>query len=133
MLVRMLWVSHAVKSNSASLWTAAHQAPLSMGFSRQEYWSGLPFPPPRDLPNLRIKPESPLSLSLQVDSLPAETLGKLVLCSRTLLFIHLIYIYNSLHLLSESLSLSLFRVNSPFSQRKGCFAPSWHLHLAWVL
>ena len=32
-------------------WTVAHQAPLSMGFSRQEYWSGLPFPPPGDLPN----------------------------------------------------------------------------------
>ena len=39
-----------------SLWTIAHQAPLSMGFSRQEYWSGLPCPPPGDLPNLGIKP-----------------------------------------------------------------------------
>ena len=40
-------------------WTAAHQAPLSMGFSRQEYWSGLPFPPPGNLPNPGIKPTSP--------------------------------------------------------------------------
>ena len=40
-------------------WTVAHQAPLTMGFSRQEYWSGLPFPPPGDLPNLAIEPESP--------------------------------------------------------------------------
>ena len=40
-------------------WTAARQAPLSMGFSRQEYWSGLPFPPPGDLPNSEIEPESP--------------------------------------------------------------------------
>ena len=40
-------------------WTAAHQAPPSMGFSRQEYWSGLPFPSPGDLPNPGIKPESP--------------------------------------------------------------------------
>ena len=37
-------------------WTIAHQAPLSMGFSRQEYWSGLPCPPPGDLPNPGIKP-----------------------------------------------------------------------------
>ena len=42
----------------ATLWTAAHQAPLSMGFSRQEYWSGLPFPTPGDLPDPGIKPMS---------------------------------------------------------------------------
>ena len=40
-------------------WTVAHQAPLSMGFSWQEYWSGLPFPSPGDLPNPGIKPGSP--------------------------------------------------------------------------
>ena len=40
----------------ATLWTIAHQAPLSMGFPRQEYWNGLPFPSPRDLPNPGIKP-----------------------------------------------------------------------------
>ena len=45
----------------ATLWTVAHQAPLSMGFSRQEYWSGLPCPPPRHLPNPGIKPASPVS------------------------------------------------------------------------
>ena len=56
-------------------WTVAHQAPLSMGFFRQEYWSGLPFPPPGDLPNPGIKPESPMSPALQEDSLPAESLG----------------------------------------------------------
>ena len=50
-------------------WTVAHQAPLSMGFPRQEYWSGLPFPPPGDLPNPGIEPESP---SLQADSSPTE-------------------------------------------------------------
>ena len=49
--------------------TIARQAPLSMEFSRQEYWSGLPFPSPGDLPNLGIKPRSP---ALQVDSLPSE-------------------------------------------------------------
>ena len=40
-------------------WTMAHQAPLFMGFSRQAYWSGLPFPPPGYLPNLGIEPASP--------------------------------------------------------------------------
>ena len=43
----------------ATAWTVAHQAPLSMGFSRQEYWSGLPFPSPGDLPNSGVKPMSP--------------------------------------------------------------------------
>ena len=48
----------------------ACQAPLSIGFPRQEYWSGLPFPPPGDLPNPGIKPTSPASPAWQVDSLP---------------------------------------------------------------
>ena len=54
----------------------AHQAPLSMGFSRQEHWSGLPCSPPGDLPNPRIEPASPMAPELQVDSLPTETPGK---------------------------------------------------------
>ena len=45
----------------ATLWTVAYHAPPSMGFSRQEYWSGLPFPSPGDLPNLGIEPGSPHS------------------------------------------------------------------------
>ena len=48
-------------------WTVACQAPLSMGFSGQEYWSGLPFPPPWDLPNKGTEPRSP---ALQANSLP---------------------------------------------------------------
>ena len=48
----------------ATLWTVACQAPLSMGFSRQEYWSGMPFPPSGDLPNPEIEPESLRSLAL---------------------------------------------------------------------
>ena len=43
----------------ATLWTVAHQPPLFMGFSRQEYWSGLPFPSPGDLPDPEIEPASP--------------------------------------------------------------------------
>ena len=54
----------------------AHQAPLSMGFSRQEYWSGLPYPPPGDLPNPGTEPMSPASPAVQADSLPTEPLGK---------------------------------------------------------
>ena len=53
----------------ATLWTVASQAPLSMGFFRQEYWSGLPFPFPGDLPDPGIKPRSP---ALQADSLPTD-------------------------------------------------------------
>ena len=55
-----------------TLWTVARQAPLSMGFSRQEYWSGLPFPSPGDLPNPGIKPRSPM---LQADALSSEPPG----------------------------------------------------------
>ena len=50
-------------------WIVARQAPLSMGFSRQDYWSGLPFPSPGDLPDPGIKPLSPV---LQADSLSSE-------------------------------------------------------------
>ena len=56
----------------ATAWTVAHQAPPSMGFSRQEYWSGVPFPSPEDLPNPGIKPGSP---ALQADTLPSELSG----------------------------------------------------------
>ena len=54
-------------------WTVVHQASLSMGFSRQEYWSGLPFPSPGDLPDPGIEPRSP---ALQADALPSEPPGK---------------------------------------------------------
>ena len=52
----------------ATPWTLAYQAPLSMGFSRQEYWSGLPFPSPGDLPDPESEPGSP---ALQADALPS--------------------------------------------------------------
>ena len=58
---------------SAIPWTVAHQAPPSMAFSRQEYWSGLPFPSPEDLPDPGIEPRSP---TLQADTLPSEPPGK---------------------------------------------------------
>ena len=58
-----------------TLWTVAHQAPPSMGFSRQEYWSGLPFSSPGDLPDPGIKPRSP---ALEADALTTEPPGKLL-------------------------------------------------------
>ena len=61
--------SHSVLSDSPIPWTIAPQAPLSMEFFRQEYWSGLPFPSPGDLLNPGIKPGSPM---LQADALPSE-------------------------------------------------------------
>ena len=57
----------------ATPWATAHQAPLSMRFSRQGYWSVLPFPSPGDLPNLGTEPRSP---ALQADSLLTELQGK---------------------------------------------------------
>ena len=58
---------------SATPWTVAHPVPLSMGFSRQEYWSGLPVPSPGDLPDPGMKPRCP---TWQADSLPSEPPGK---------------------------------------------------------
>ena len=54
---------------SETSWTVAYQASPSMGFSRQEYWSGLPFPSPGDLPDSEIKPRSP---ALEADVLTSE-------------------------------------------------------------
>ena len=67
----MKWLSQV--QLFATPWTVAYKAPLSLEFSRQEYWSGLPFPSPGDLPNLGIKPGSP---ALQADTLLSEPPGK---------------------------------------------------------
>ena len=64
----------------ATPWTVAYQAPPSMGFSRQEYWNGLPFPSSGDLPNPGIELGSP---ELQADALPTEPPGKSVEENRT--------------------------------------------------
>ena len=59
-----------------TLWTLTYQVPPSIEFSRQEYWSGLPFPSPGDVPNPGIKSGSP---TLRADTLPSEPPGKLIL------------------------------------------------------
>ena len=66
--------SHLTLCDSVKI-TAPHQAPLSMGLSRQEYWSGLPCPPRGDLPHPGIKPTSPASPALQTDYLPLSHQG----------------------------------------------------------
>ena len=66
----------------ATPWTVAYQAPPSIGFSRQEYWSGLPFPSPGDLPDPGIKPRSP---TFQADALTSEP--------RASVYMYTIYIY----------------------------------------
>ena len=68
-MVMCVCVSHSDMSHSAIPWAVAHQASLSMGFSRPQYWSGFPCPSPGDLPYSGIKPRSP---ALQADSLPFE-------------------------------------------------------------
>ena len=65
--------SRSVVSDSATPWTVIYQAPPSVGFSRQEYWSGLPLPSPGDLPNPGTEPGSS---ALQADALPSEPPGK---------------------------------------------------------
>ena len=70
-------------SDPATLWTVARQAPLSMGFPRQEYWSGLPCPPPGDLPDPGIESASPARLA---NSLPLSHQGSPVLCKPFLQF-----------------------------------------------
>ena len=82
----------------ATPWTVAHQAPLSLEFSRQEFWSGVPFPPLGDLPNPGIKPTSLIFPYWQADSLPLPTwealiksdmIGKYILPFSKLLFLFL--------------------------------------------
>ena len=72
-------------------WTVAHQVPLSMEFSRQEYWGGLPFPSPGDLPDPEVEPGSP---ALQADALPSEPLRSsiLLLVSTIPLLLHFTFL-----------------------------------------
>ena len=80
----------------ATPWTVAYQAPLSLGFSRQECWSGLPFPSPGDLPNPGIEPGSPV---LQADALPSEPPGKLTLYEAFLILPSGQFLFTSLDIL----------------------------------
>ena len=130
----------------ATPWTLAHQAALSMGFPRQEYWDGLPFPSPGDLPDPRIEPRSP---ALQADALPSEPPGKHFIHSRVCMSIPVFPIHPtfltplvSTHLFSMSVSLFLLcksvhlyhfsRVHINALIYDICFSLSDLLHSVWL-
>ena len=102
----------------AILWTVAHQAPPSMGFCRQEYWSGVPFPSPGDLPNPGTEPRSP---ALQADALTSEPPGKpllllkpsLIIVVQLLGHVRLLGLQHA-RLLCTSLSLGVCGNSCPF-------------------
>ena len=75
-----MWYVHAcsVVTDSANPWVEAHQDPLSLEFFRQEYWSGLPFPPAEDLPDPGIEPVSPVSPALAGGFFTTVPPGKLI-------------------------------------------------------
>ena len=114
----------------ATLWTVARQAPLSMGFSRQEYQSGLPFPSPGDLPDPGIEPRSP---ALQAHTLPSEPPGKSIAELRELLiycgyqWLSVLYqIYKHFLLLCD---LSLYFLTESFEQ---CFLISMQSNINFI-
>ena len=82
--------SHSVMSDCCDPMDYSPQAPLSLEFSRQEYWSGLPFPSSGDLPYPGVEPKSP---ALQVDSLPAEPAGKPIMFYSYMHFLHVCNYY----------------------------------------
>ena len=127
-----------------TLWTVTHQAPLSMEFSREEYWSGLPCPPPRDLPAQGLNPRLLRLLHWQADSLPLCHLGRhslsnsfvLILSSQWLLHIlrtkptptqGLPWIIRSSNVHSSCVStLSAPSTLSPMQSSE-----TWHFHGSW--
>ena len=70
------WFSHSVVSDICDSMNYSPPGPLSMGFPRQEYWRGLPFLPPGDLPDPWVKPTHPVSSALQAESLPLHPTAK---------------------------------------------------------
>ena len=120
-----LWPHEGSQRNCDPRGTVAHQVPLSMEFSRQEYWTVLPFPSPGDLPNPEIKPWSP---TLQVDSLPSELPGKpttkrlksIKTTKKPTIKSFILSIYLSVRLLDHSIHINLVECLSVF--RSGCFS-----------
>ena len=109
-------------------WTIAYQAPLSMRFSRQEYWSGLPLPSLADLPNPGIEPRSP---TLQADTLPSEPPGK----PHTLSKNKIIFLFCS-HNFIAKVCLNELNLNFPFyigQQEYQSFKWNTHSHTKWQI
>ena len=82
----------------ATLWTVAYQAPPSMGFSRQEYWSGLPLPSPGDLPKPGIEPGSP---TLEADALTSEPPGKPNIYIHMYIFVYIVLVSNHVQIFCD--------------------------------
>ena len=100
---------------SVTPWTVAHQAPLSMGFSRQGYWSGLPCPPPGSLPDLGIQPVSFMSLALADGFFTTSATCEAPWYDNV--FSYLVYYYNEWHWLVSNCWTSLaFLERIPFGQ-----------------
>ena len=99
-----------------TLWTVVCQAPLSLGFSRQDYWSQLPFPPPGDLLDLGIEPMSPVSPALAGGFFTAEPPGRPTLCN--LLFIDQKLRIRGIRQMVQGYppSRAVFRPHLPFSK-----------------
>ena len=117
-----VWMLSMLICFRVTLWTAAHQTPLFMEFSRQEYWNGLSFPSPGDLPNPGMELTSPSASALQADSLPTEPPGELSRCLGTCSKIFCTFLYDSLsvtrhYFLSQSLITSHIHTKSEFNAR----------------
>ena len=130
MHAQLLQFSCSVVSDSVTPWTAARQAPLSMGLSRQEHWSGLVFPSPGDLPHPGIKPTSPV---WQADSLPLSHLGSpfIIYYLHTYIHTHRVTIYHLciiFHLLTCCPPLCIVSLClSPVSPPVTCLSSVCHL------
>ena len=113
-------------------WTVAHQAPLSMGFSQQECWSGLPCPPPEDLPDSGIEPTSPVSC-LHVDSLLLSHQGS-PLCAYTKSYFGNIFLF-------KGIPRKGLKIMSQYQVNTLKFIPHWrarpknciHFHMEWTM
>ena len=104
----------------ATLWTVTHQAPLSLRFSRQDYWSGLPCPPPGDISDPGIEPSSPVSPALQADSLPLAPPRKPL--SKRFKTVNKYIINRLAHGYGNCCSQGQVGPEKTFSQRGGCRA-----------
>ena len=104
----------SVRSDFETPWTIAYQTPLSMKFSRQEYWSGLPSPSPGDFPSPAIEHGSP---SLQADTLPSEPPGepRFICLLKTLM-----------------LEMLILEVKEPWAKETSFRRKGWYLHKYWL-
>jgi len=135
---KVLWFQHVTYLLShfsrvrfcATQWTVAHQAPLFMGFSRQEYWSRLPCPSPGDLPNPGIEPASLTSLALAGGSLPlappGKTLQHVIIIKILMRYLHLQNLDCILYHISIWMSYILFSRNDEW-------LPHWTVQIEMLL